>query len=87
MMWPPALQARLDRFVAATGGFGYLLTLVLQHPPDCHCAARKAYLVRRRLSRSKPGPGKSGRGNSGRVKKKFKNLALKRKALEMRGCP
>jgi len=48
-------QTPLDRFVAATRAFGYLLTLVLQLPPDCHCAAHQAYLL---LRRSKPGLGK-----------------------------
>ncbi len=67
---------RHERFVAATRGFGFLLTLVLQHPPDCHWAARKAYLARGELSRSKPGC------KSGRVKKKFENHALRLGALE-----
>ncbi len=32
-MYPPALQTRLDRFVGATGGFGYSLTIVCSiHP-------------------------------------------------------
>jgi hypothetical protein len=34
-------SARLAR------GFRYLLKLVLQHPPDCHFAATKAYVMRR----------------------------------------
>ena len=50
MMCPPALQSRFARFVAATRAFGYLLTLVLQLPPDCHCAAHKAYLLLRRIA-------------------------------------
>jgi len=43
-------QTPLDRFVAATRAFGYLLTLVLQLPPDCHCAAHQAYLLLRRIA-------------------------------------
>jgi len=50
MMWPPALQTRLDWFVAASRAFGYLLTLVLQLPPDCYCGAHKAYLLLRRIA-------------------------------------
>ncbi len=33
MIFPPALQTRLDRFVAGTRGFGYLLTIVCSIDP------------------------------------------------------
>jgi len=43
-------QTPLDGFGAAIRAFGYLLTLVLQLPPDCHCAAHQAYLLLRRIA-------------------------------------